>query len=125
MWSIGYVSPGFARFLSSLSAWKQAVVLAAIDNLLLRAGMDICDSEWGKPFGRGLYEFRVRRVLASTNSQSVATQRVLLRVFCAFYDSNQVALLSGYDKGRDPSSKRQEREISKARKLLANWKRDI
>lgn len=125
MWSIGYVSPGFARFLSSLPPWKQAVVLAAIDNVLVHSGIDICDSEWGKPLGRGLYEFRVRRVLAGTNSQPVGTQGVVLRVFCAFYGSHQVALLSGYDKGRDPSSKRQEREIAKARKLLANWKRDI
>ena len=125
MWSIGYVSPGCDRFLSSLPPWKQAVVLAAIDNVLLHSAIDICDSEWGKPLGRGLYEFRVRRVFAGGSPQSGATQRVLLRVFCAFYGSHQVALLSGYDKGRDPSSKRQEREIAKARKLLANWKRDI
>jgi hypothetical protein len=34
-----------------------------------------------------------------------------------------VLLLGGYDKGRDPSDKRQEREIKRARKSLEDWRR--
>jgi hypothetical protein len=34
-----------------------------------------------------------------------------------------VLLLGGYDKGRDPSDKGQEREIKRARKALEDWRR--
>jgi hypothetical protein len=34
-----------------------------------------------------------------------------------------VLLLGGYDKGRDPNDKRQEREIKRARKSLEDWRR--
>jgi len=33
-----------------------------------------------------------------------------------------VLLLGGYDKGKDPKDKRQQREIARARKLLAQFK---
>jgi hypothetical protein len=43
---------------------------------------------------------------------------VLLRAFCHAHGDKVVLLLGGYDKGRDPSAKRQQREIATARKLL-------
>ncbi len=46
---------------------------------------------------------------------------ILLRVFVHFYGDKVILLLSGYDKGRDPSAKRQGREIAQARKCLTAW----
>jgi len=39
-----------------------------------------------------------------------------------FYGEKVVLLLGGYDKGKDPKEKRQQREIARARKLLAQFK---
>jgi hypothetical protein len=50
-------------------------------------------------------------------------QPILLRVFVHFHGSRIVLLLGGYDKGRDPSDKGQEREIKRARKALEDWRR--
>lgn len=33
-------------------------------------------------------------------------------------------LFQGYDKGKDPSDKKQQREIDKARKMLKSWKQN-
>ena len=48
---------------------------------------------------------------------------MLLRVFCAFHGARIVLLFHGYDKLRDPSPKRQHKEIAKARKLNEEWRR--
>ena len=47
---------------------------------------------------------------------------VLLRVFCTFHGNKIVLLYHGYNKKTDPSTKRQQREIQKARKLHDRWK---
>ena len=49
-------------------------------------------------------------------------EKVLLRVCVHFYGDKIVLLLGGYDKGRDPKEKRQQREIAQARKLLAQFR---
>ena len=48
---------------------------------------------------------------------------VLIRVICTFHGDKIVLLSSGYDKKKDPSDKRQQREIAKARKIHEQWKR--
>jgi hypothetical protein len=50
------------------------------------------------------------------------TERILLRVFVHFHGDRVVLLLGGYDKGRYPKSRRQQREIREARRLLAQFK---
>lgn len=50
------------------------------------------------------------------------SERVLLRVFVHFYGEKVVLLLGGYDKGRHPKARRQQREIAQARRLLAQLK---
>ena len=47
---------------------------------------------------------------------------VLLRVFCHAYGAKVVLLLGGYNKGSDPSQKRQRGEILTARKRLREWR---
>jgi hypothetical protein len=46
---------------------------------------------------------------------------VLLRVFCHAHGHRVILLLAGYDKGADPSRKRQQREIDVARRRLADF----
>jgi len=61
-----------------------------------------------RPSARGgLFEFRLR------------DSALLLRVFCHAYGDRIVLLLHGYDKGVDPSDKRQAREIAEA---TSTWK---
>jgi hypothetical protein len=43
-------------------------------------------------------------------------------VFVHFHGDRVVLLLGGYDKGRYPKSRRQQREIREARRLLAQFK---
>lgn len=130
-WSIEYEGDAFERFLESLPGYEQAVLVAAIEHVLQVHGIEVCSGEWGKPLGDGLYEFRIRKSLGSILStagveppQATGSDRtVLLRVFCTFYGEKIVLLLSGYNKKTDPSDKRQQREIARARKLLARWRR--
>jgi hypothetical protein len=43
-------------------------------------------------------------------------------VFVHFHGPRVVLLLSGYDKGDDPSDRRQEKAIAKARQYLTEWR---
>lgn len=131
VWTVEYEGDGFESFLRSLPPYEQAVLIAAVENVLQNYGIDICSGEWGKPLGGGLYEFRVRKSLRSILDvaggepldQAGVDRRVLRRVFCAFHGNKVVVLYHGYDKKGDPSKKRQQREITKARKLHERWKR--
>ena len=82
---------------------------------------------------RRLYKFRIRRSLATiTNEYAPAGTvlpdeaptggPVLLRAFCTFHGTRIVVLFAGYDKGRKPSTKQQDRMIAKARRALKRWK---
>ena len=48
---------------------------------------------------------------------------VLLRVFRHAMGDRVILLLGGYDKGGDPSPRRQAREIEVARRRLADYRR--
>lgn len=123
----------FARwFEKELRPYEQAVLAAAIKHVLEELGMDICRSEFGKPLGGGLYEFRVRQSLHAiqTFGQSDPPparpghdRKVLLRVFLTFHGKKIVLLFHGLNKARDSSVRRQQREIRKARQFLDEWRR--
>lgn len=120
-------------WLDGLSAAKFAAIDAAIRHRLQTQGIELAGSAWLKPLGGGLHEFRVRSTAAEivrmyADAGHVPpddTETILLRVFVAFHGSRVVLLLEGYDKAADPSSKRQQREIAAARKLLTAWKVDV
>lgn len=123
--------PDFERWYRKLGGYEQAVTSAAIQNVLHVYGIDICEMEWGKALGQGLYEFRIRQSLHAIKTWGEPSpgpaapgedRTVLLRIFVTFHGDKVVLLFSGYDKGRDPSERRQDREIKKARKLLKAWK---
>lgn len=120
----------YAAFAQSLDAYQQLVLDIAVRTFLARQGHNVCDTEWGKALGQGLYEFRIRRTLRVIAAQAGVElpaginpdQKILLRVFFAVEGARIVLLLSGYDKGDDPSDKRQNREIKLARTLLKEHK---
>lgn len=86
--------------------------------ILAQEGINVCASEWGKAPSDGLYEFRLRDEI---QRQSV-TESILLRVFFHAYGRRIILLLGGYDKGADPSNRRQQREIDEARRRLIDFK---
>jgi hypothetical protein len=106
-------------------------MIAAIEHVLIPRGLAVCETEYGRPLGQGLFEFRVRQDEQTTLGKAgVETARdpskrhrdVLLRMFCHAYGQKVVLLLGGYDKGVDPSAKRQTREIATARKNLRSFR---
>lgn len=97
-------------WLRDLDPLKRRVVGTALREILQEQGSNVCASPYGKQLGGGLFEFRLRE------------GDLLFRVFCHAFGDQVVLLLSGYDKGEDPSKKRQDREIAEARKRLTAWK---
>jgi len=123
-------SAPFERFVVGLSDIKYLAVEIAIDRVLAVHGIDLVRTEWLKPVGRGLHEFRVRHEAAETARMfggdearpTTGTEKVLLRLFVHFYGDQVVLLLSGFDKGKNPKAKRQQLEIRKARRFLTQFK---
>jgi putative component of toxin-antitoxin plasmid stabilization module len=119
----------FTRFLDDLSDAAAVALDAALNQVLAVRGMALAKSEWLKPLGQGLHEFRVRhtadeiRHMFADEQPGVAPdpESILLRVFVHFHGQKVVLLLSGYDKQDDASKKRQEKEIALARKCLTAW----
>lgn len=95
--------------------------------MLARRGPAVVETEFGKVLGGGLYEFRlrwsaeeVRRKVEGVSADGAARpEKILLRVFFCTSGGKIILLLSGYDKAKDPGQRRQGREITQARKLLA------
>jgi putative component of toxin-antitoxin plasmid stabilization module len=119
----------FTNWTEKLTEAKFVALDAAIRLVLSERGLDLARTEWLKPLGGGLHEFRVRhdeneiqQMFGGREARIRPKAPILLRVFVHFHGSKVVLLLGGYDKGRDPGPKRQEREIKKARKLLEHWR---
>ena len=120
----------FERFVNDLSDFKFRALEAAVDRVLSVRGIDLVRTEWLKPLGKGLHEFRVRHdanevahMFGGNPPQVTApVEKILLRVFVHFYGDKTILLLGGYDKGEDPKQRRQQREIAEARRLLAQFK---
>lgn len=113
---------------SDLTDVELAALLSALEHVLSHRGVGVRGTEWGKQLGGGLFEFRIRHTaaeIARMHGESVEgakrAEKVLLRVFCHAYGAKVVILLNGYDKGADPSERRQQREIALARKRLTRF----
>lgn len=119
----------YETFIDSLDDATFAALDAAVAYVLVRNGMDLCRTEWMKALGEGVYEFRIRhdapeihaRFAGEASASTPTRVPILLRVFCHFHGSKIALLLCGYDKGSDPSPKRQQKEIAKARTNLTAW----
>jgi phage-related protein len=133
-WSIEFFEDAAGRqpareFLLALEPSKRAALIAAIEEVLEPRGLGVCATEYGRPLGKGLFEFRVRhdetviRGKSRDGEEPTGNRRgdVLLRLFCHAYGDKIILLLAGYDKGEDPSPRRQTREIEQARKRLRSF----
>ena len=114
----------------ALTPTQRRAIGVAMREILQAEGLGVCRTAYGKQLGGGLFEFRLRHdaaeILRSLGKPARAertSERILLRVFCHAYGDRIVLLLGGYDKGADPSSKRQQKEIAVARKRLADFQR--
>lgn len=111
------------EWLRGLPEAKRAAWLAFVDFALVPMGKDIGQSGYVKALGQGLFELRVDHDAAelaqvfgvdlSTRPElaDLAAEGILLRVFCTFYGDKVVLLLSGLDKGAQPSAVRAARKL--------------
>jgi phage-related protein len=114
-----------------LTPTQRRAIGVALRELLEELGIGVCDTEFGRQLGGGLFEFRLRqdaeevlrRVGKEPRHAEPRGERIFLRVFCHAYGERVILLLGGYDKGRDPSSRRQQREIETARRRLVDFRR--
>jgi hypothetical protein len=120
-------------FLRGLDEFKEQALAAALRNVLAYEGIGVCGSSWGKwvQGAPGIFEFRVRhdaatilreRRLPAPEHLKATSADILLRVFCHAHGKKIVLLLAGYDKGKEPSSKRQNAEIKRAKQRLTRWR---
>ena len=110
---------------------KRLAAIAAIERVLKPQGVDVCESEWGKNLGAGLYEFRIRHPAQTIRNMfplppDAAGQtdvrkepvKILLRIFFTTYGREVILLLGGYDKAKSPSQRQQQNAIAVARAMV-------
>ncbi len=112
-----------------LTPFQRRSIGIAMSEILEVNGINVCDTEYGKNLGQGLFEFRLRHGaddIAAMFTTKTPDERdkepILLRVYCHAYGNKIVLLLAGYDKHADPSKKRENDEIKLARKRLTEFK---
>lgn len=113
-----------------LTPTQRRAIGVAMAEILQIEGIGVCRGAYGKQLGDGLFEFRLRhdageilRSLGKPARDEPQRERILLRVFCHAHGDQLILLLGGYDKGADPSAKRQQREITEARRRLSDYRR--
>jgi hypothetical protein len=115
-----------------LSPTQRRAIGVAMYEILQHEGNNVCGTEFGDALGGGLSEFRLRHdadEIVGRGRQAfirryVKREKILLRVFFHAHGDKIILLLGGYDKGADPSKKRQQKEIELARKRLKQWRED-
>jgi len=120
----------FSAFVDELEDFEWAALDAALRAVLAVRGLHLVRTEWLKSLGQGLHEFRIRHDAGEIANMFQGGPReargprhvILLRVFVHFHGDRVILLLSGYDKGDDPSERRQQREIADARQHLTAWR---
>ena len=107
---------------------KYDAVVYGLQEILAKQGINVCSTDFGENLGGGLYEFKLRQDHAQLLSRVQPHLKgtvpdgpevdVLIRVFFAAYGDKIILLLNGYDKRKDPSAKRQGKEIKLARRRI-------
>jgi len=132
-WEVEFYADEYGRepcreWAEGLSPVKKAAFKAAVEIVLSGQGIDVVRTEFGKALGDGLYELRIRQSgdeirqrVAGLPSHDLGRrphEAVLLRVFFCTDGPRIILLMSGYDKGRHSSTRRQSKEIEKARTYM-------
>lgn len=120
-----------------LTSLQRAAVLAALEKILAVRGTAVCETEWGKNLGGGLYELRIRHGPDEIAAMFPAADQpmpgvpkkskapaILLRVYFTTDGRQLVLLLGGYDKGRLGEGRRQRQSIAAARDTLKRLRRE-
>lgn len=122
-------SPVLRWLREDLTPTQRRAIGVAMAEILQAQGIGVCSTAYGKQLGDGLFEFRLRhdaaeilRSVGKLARPEPGGERILLRVFCHAHGDRIVLLLGGYDKGADPSVKRQRREIAEARRRLVSFR---
>ena len=112
--------PALRWIKEDLSPTMRRALGMAMNEVLQRHGVQVVgERSWGRQLGGGLFEFRVDRTVKADDE---VAEKIILRVFCHAHGDRKVLILHGYDKGRSPASRRQQREIALARSRLTAWR---
>jgi putative component of toxin-antitoxin plasmid stabilization module len=119
------------RWLRELTPRKRRAMGVALYEFLQHEGPRVVGTNFGKPVGGGIFEFRLDQDSAEilgrkgkrARPERTEPAKILLRVFCHAHGDRIVLLLAGYDKGERPSARHQQEQIELARQRLRNWKR--
>jgi hypothetical protein len=129
MGSVQY-SKEYLRQEKDLPVEVQIVVRSLVLEVLVKEGMSLASSNWLKPLGNGLWEFRIGRNLRSALKSAgvelpsrITNRRILIRVFFAF-EEGRILLLGCYNKLRFGGGRPQNLAINKARELLLTFRRE-
>lgn len=123
--------PVLAWLRTELTPPQRRAIGVAMQEILAYEGNDVLSTEFGKPLGQGLSEFRLRHnaeeIFALRGRPFVKQlfgkrEKILLRVFFHAHGDKLILLLGGYDKGRFPGKKQQQEAIALARKRLTKWR---
>ena len=107
VWKVEFVDfPKFRKSLKRLSTKEFLGLLSTLTTDLSELGLSLFKSDKAKWLGNGLAEYRYR-----------LDPNVLVRCFFVIQDEQIFLILSSYDKKRDSSAKRQQREIALAREI--------
>ena len=116
-------APAHDWIMEGLSRLKRRALGVAMEEQLEHLGIQVCRSQFGRQLGGGLFEFRLDAdVSAVLTTDKPPSQPLCVRLFCHAYGSKQIVVLGGYDKGEDPSPRRQAKEIESARARLKAWR---
>jgi hypothetical protein len=111
-------TPFVQWLIESLTSEEQDFVDLVLDEVLSSGGIELLGGNWLKDLGDELYQLRLR-ILGSDGKA-----RILLRVFLTFISDDEILIISGYCKLRNPGSVNQKLEIGRAKLLLKQWKKD-
>lgn len=107
-----------------LTPAKRRALGHAMNEILQLLGVGVCATKFGKRLGEGLFEFRLGRDLREIAPVGETDSgKLLLRVFCHAHGNRLILLVGGYDKGKHPSPRRQNAEITLVRARLRDWRR--
>lgn len=108
-----------------LSRTQRLVVGTAMREVLEEEGMAVCGTPFGRPLGKGLFEFRVGGNVGEFVEPSAAApnpdEKILVRVFCHAHGDKLILLLAGYDKLAQSSKAHQNQQIELALSRLRAW----